>query len=261
MIIDVAGWVGHLGHAQQTLEGLQAFAATNRVTHLLTTFTDRDSGGACDEADANAACREFCAHWAPGVPIYWCRPGCFDSHPTVLSGALALRHFQGACFAPWLHGYALDEIPRLTPYFQTLAHHERPAIITLAGAAELNAETFYVLARRWAAQPIVLSGGLAPNGRGAVLDGLRRAAERGATAVAVDTRGADVAGVLAAIEALGSSRVLYGAGDAAEGTPPLLPALQSRISPDDWAAVTHANAQRLFQLKNAARTATAGATA
>jgi hypothetical protein len=261
MIVDVAGWVGHLGPAQQSLEGLQAFAATNHLTHVLTTFTDHDSGGACDEADANAACRHFCARWAPGVPIYWCRPGCFDSHPTVLNGALALGHFQGACFAPWRHGYALDEVSRLTPYFQALAHHARPAIITLAGATGPNAEAFYVLARRWAEQPVVLSGGLAPAGRGAVLDGLRRAAERGATSVAVDTRDADLAGVLAAIEALGSSRVLFGAGMAPDGTAALLPALQSRISPDDWAAVTHGNAQRLFGLTGAARAATAGATA
>lgn len=253
MLIDVHAHIGAVADRSYDAEILRQYATTCRVDVVLVSCADRTTAGeALDEADANAACLKACEANPRFAPLYWVRPGRFDSHPQAFAGALGSAPFVGAVFCPALHGYELDDEARLDPYMTALSRVRRPAVIALSGSGPVHGAHVYAFARKWSKTPLVLCGALGCAGRDDLLDTIRHASKRGDAAIYVDTAHADADEIARATAALGARRVLFGTDACGGGmaqiaqTQRLLRQLRETLPADAYARVTAENARELF---------------
>jgi len=188
--------------------------------------------------------------------LLWARP--LDGDPARLARFLddpaTARLFVGIKLHPEFNGFAADDA-RVDRYLALCERYHLPAVVHSGRPGSPSSpERIYALARRHPTVPVVLYhmgfGGAHEQAIAAVEKSLARRDAR----LYLETAQADPEMVLQAIARVGADRVLFGTDASYFGKghyrtyEPLLMLLRARLSDEDYAKVTFANAERLFGL-------------
>lgn len=258
-MIDAHGHIGRFDERNVEPAQLVRYLTAAKIDMVLTANLAAASRGpgACDldEPDANYAA--LAAHRAAArlVPLYWVRPGRFDSNLHAFAGALDTEPFAGAFFAPALNGYAADGAV-LGPYLAVLARLRKPAVVLTDASDAARPLRVYRLAQRHPGVPVVLTTHQrdvhVPEAFDCVMRSLRRRDARLFVCSAYATRD-EIAG---AARAAGEDHLLFGS-DAPRGAEHArqvqadLSALRQTLSPTAFRKLTRDNAARIFHLDEA----------
>lgn len=256
MLIDVHTHLGRVREERYTLDALRTNLDAIEATNALVAHLDEgDAGQRLDEVDANLSCLRASRREERLCPLYWSRPGHFDSNPYACAGALERERFVGVMLSPQMHGYELTDEARITPVLKALAHFGRPAVIYLRGDETEDANQVYQLAQNWPSMPFVLCGQQSVLTNAAYRDIVQMTQKRGDARIWLCTSHSTPEEIVHAVAGLGSRVLMYGtAAGLADGEQTAkadLEVLRSELSPEDFANLTYENAADLFSLRNA----------
>jgi predicted TIM-barrel fold metal-dependent hydrolase len=258
VIIDVHFQLGSDGERTIKLPALQTELDQGGIDRALLAHHDHsESGQRLDEVDSNLACLRAGRREDRLCPLYWARPGHFDSNPYTCAGALYRERFLGLVLSPDTHGYELGDRDRIYPYMKALAHVQRPCLLWLTREDEEQAAAVYAFAQDWPRIPFLLLG---PHG---VLAGptyrdlVQRGNKVGDVRLWLCTSHTPVDEIVHIVEVLGSGALMFGSdpgGDAhadesEQSTAEILEALRNRLSPDDFRTLVYENAADIFELR------------
>lgn len=259
MIIDVHFHLGSDGERHHKLPELQAELEQAGIDRALLAHHDHsDSGQRLDEVDSNLACLRAGRRDERLCPLYWARPGHFDSNAYTCAGALSRERFLGMVLSPDTHGYELGDRDRIYPYMKALAHVQRPCLLWLTREDDEQAASVYTFAQDWPRVPIVLFG---PQG---VLAGptyrelVQRGNKVGDVRLWLCTSHTPVEEIVHVVEVLGSETLMFGSDPSGVGntdqgerqsTAEILEALRGQLSPDDFRTLVFDNAADIFELR------------
>lgn len=159
MIIDVHAHIGRLENPEAETLGLANYISAANIETIFVSnlHAARVGNFACDldETEANLATLRI-AEPNPRVhALYWARPGCPDSHPQAVMGALSQSPFFGLVLAP-KHGDYLADDPRVDPYVQIASRFRIPVLILSSRDEQSRPRRIYQLARRFPRQVFVV---------------------------------------------------------------------------------------------------------
>lgn len=258
MIIDIHGHIDRLADRQLDADEVEAYAHASGVGLIMVSNRDagsKDAGGSdLDETEANAACLAACENCPVLKPLYWVRPGKFDSNAHAFAGALSSAPFLGAVFSPLQNEFDARSQELLSPYLTTLGNLGLPALFCVHADERASIGGVISLARRHSNVPFVLYDAAHERNWSKVADDIHKSMRRSDARLYLDTAGAGVAQVREAIQILGSQQILFGSGgtilddaDTRAGRT-LLDKLRAELSPTDFEWITTGNARRLFNL-------------
>jgi predicted TIM-barrel fold metal-dependent hydrolase len=258
MLVDIHAHFAKSTPGSTPAARLATYAGTCRIDCVLIFNRDGaatgDDAANLDEAAANAVTLEACQTHKRLRPLYWVRPGCVDSQPATLAGALTLEAFAGAVFSPAEVGFDLAD-GVIDPYLSALAKVDRAALMRYTAAPSAHPERVYEAARRNPRTAIVLANAeTRSNARSAALDVVAKSLERGDANLYFDTSHADADEIRTAVRTLGADRVLLGTNALSYGDAhvprqfSVLAGLEQKLSPTEYRQVAGENAVRLFRL-------------
>lgn len=256
MIIDVHGHVGWLGERETDSAHLKAYLDACGVERIFVSNLNAAGsfgGGNVEEAPANVECLTLCQDDPRLVPLYWVRLGQLDSRLHAFAGALEVEPFAGTIFAPTHNGFAADD-KRLDPYMAVLAKLGKPAFFLTSPRKTGRPAEVYELARRHPRTSFVLCGAGGAAQWGETLDVASQAREHADARLHVCTGRADARDILAAAEAIGTERLMFGSDATflkaghAEHFKTLLTELAEALPPDEFSNLIGGNALRAFQV-------------
>lgn len=261
MIIDVHGHIGRMPDLQAELTAIDAYARGASIHRLLISNLRAASvgehGANLHETDANVMVLDAAQRRPRFSAVYWARPGREDSHPQAVAGALETEPFAALLLSPKLNDFAIDDA-RVDPYVMAAARVNRTVLVLCGRDERSRPRRAYDLARRFPRMPVVL---LNAHGEANIQEALECAQQAARTCDAdlyLTTAHTPAEEIIAAVQALGSARVLFGAdalGLGPSGTHAiraLVERLQRELPADAARAVLGANAQRLFPLSASA---------
>jgi len=264
MVIDAHAYLDSSASAASAAEAMHAYVQACGVDALLVanrpTLADGTARPDWDETEANLTCLTVCRACRNLFPLYWARPGRFDSHAYAFAGALSSEPFAGAILDP-AHGEADPEqaVNLLSPYLGVLASLRLPAVLRTSVGREIPIETVVTLARRYPNVGLVVTA--AGRGRGwtNTIDEIQRFMGRGDARLSVDVAQARPDDIVRATGELGAERLLFGTAGTLLDMPhaarcrELLEDLRRRLSPQKFALVAGGNAAQLFGLTEEGR--------
>lgn len=257
MLIDVHGHIGALGGRVYSHEWMRDYLKLCGVERVLVSNLDAASVGDrprdLDEFDANTACLAACREQPALAPVYWVRPGRFDSSLHAFAGAVESEPFFGAFFSPPFNQYEADA-PMLDPYLAVLTKLDRPALVQVGVDDATRPERVYRLAQRHPRLPIILCNVAGNVHWHEALEVARQARTRESARLLIETSEASAENVREAVQALGANSVVYGSDATrlserhAARARDLLQAIRQALAPEEHALVLGGVAREIFRL-------------
>lgn len=251
--IDVCGNIGSLDTRSATPQQLNTFAESCAIDIIL--FANLDAaaeGNGAEETQANLAALEVRRDFKRLVPMYWVRPGRFDSNIHAFAGAIDAEPFAAALFAPRLGRFQADA-DILDPYLSVLARLHKPAVFRTDPDADARPACVYRVAQRHPGVPIVLCAASRDTHLREAVEYVERATQRRDARLYLATAHMNQDEVADAIGRIGEDHVLF-ASDAPQGpdhdqaTRDHLEAMRNALSTEQYAAYTGQNAERIFHI-------------
>jgi predicted TIM-barrel fold metal-dependent hydrolase len=262
MVVDVHGYFGLVTPGAVPPARINTYAGVSGAELVLVSNRDGASeptGAAdLDEVEVNEACLGACEAHKHLVPVYWVRPGRFDSNLRAFAGAIETADFVGAMFFASAAGFDAGD-DAVTAYLSVLATMGRPALFSITDDDRCAPEKIYAQARRQPKLPVVLCNCRAGAARRRdVLEVVHAAASHRDADLYTDTAHATGVEIRAMVQAVGTERVVWGTDALSHGdyhAPrhiTLLEEVRKLLPPDDFRRITTANALRLFGLRDVA---------
>lgn len=159
MIIDVHAHIGRLENPEGETAGLAGYLSTSNIeTVFISNLQAARVGNHArdlDETEANLATLRVAEPNPRVLALYWARPGCPDSHPQAVMGALSQSPFYGLVLAPKHCDYAADD-PRVDPYIQIASRYRLPVLVLSSRDEQSRPRRIYQLARRFPRQVFII---------------------------------------------------------------------------------------------------------
>lgn len=257
-MIDANVCIGALNGCGATPDQLSAYVDELGGTRAIISNLDAVAEGAnLDEPDANLAALSAQQRDARLTPLYWVRIGAYDSHPRALLGALESAPFVGAFFSPGWNRFRYDD-PRLDTCLDVVERLQKVAVLHVGAEPHVRPIRAYEATRRHPQLRALLVGaGGGPQWKEAI-DVVTRCERRDGARVYVATTGAKSAEIVAAIKQTNPQRWLFGSdfgaydSEQAAQASRLIRSLQAHLPSAAHRAITHDNAEALFNLSGAA---------
>jgi hypothetical protein len=249
MVIDIHTYLDRRPGASLTPTAADAYAQACGVDLILVSNTP---DARQHEVDANLACLQACQGCQRLAPLYWARPGSFDSNLHAFIGALDSEPFAGAVFSLSTGDAAAGgEGSALDAYVIALKKLGLAALFDVS-AGQAAIEQVGALARRHPSLNAVVRGAGRAHGWLQAVAEVRRGVQRGDANLYLDSAGARIEEVVEAVAALGAERILFGSGGTigdqndAQGCRGFLADLNKRLAAADFRKVTGDNPARLL---------------
>jgi predicted TIM-barrel fold metal-dependent hydrolase len=258
MQIDVHAYIGQYGKRRIEPDAVSAYAEQCGLDCVFVSNLGGASLGEgaenLDEVDANTAVLTAVRTRPRLRPLYWVRPGRFDSNLYAFAGAMEVEGFLGAVFAPLLNGFRADDA-LLDPYLNILSRLKKVALFRTARQDQARPSRVYEIARRHPRLAFVLCNAASDTHWREALDCVDRARHRDDARLYIETSHTAVREVMDAVKAAGNQRVLFGSGvleDAQQHSrevSELLASLRGKLRAETFARISGCNTADLFRVE------------